>query len=161
MATPVTMPKLGLTMKKGTVSKWMKNEGDKVKKGDYLLEVTTEKITNKIESRVDGILLKIIAPKGSLLPIGALLAVIGEAGEDIASIIAEAAAKTSTTAKSVPGKAAAGTVRPAISAEGYGKNKDIPCGQKAGGGKRRRFYTNYWNWPGRTNYQRRCGKSHY
>ena len=89
MATPITMPKLGLTMKTGTISKWMKNEGDKVKKGEYLLEVTTEKITNKIESKADGVLLKIVAPKGSILPVGALIGVIGEAGEDITAIIAE------------------------------------------------------------------------
>ena len=130
MATPVTMPKLGLTMKNGTVSKWLKNEGDRVKKGEYLLEVTTEKITNKIESRVDGVLIKIIASKGAKLPIGALLAVIGEAGEDITSIIAEASSKVPAAAKADVSKAAAGATRPALSAEAREKIKISPAARK-------------------------------
>ncbi|MDD3249837.1 MAG: dihydrolipoamide acetyltransferase family protein [Smithellaceae bacterium] len=130
MATPILMPKLGLSMKTGTISKWMKNEGDKVKKGEYLLEVTTEKITNKIESKVDGILLAIIAPKGSVLPVGALIGVIGEAGEDIEPIIAAAAAKASATAKSGAAKTAAGAARPLVSAEALEKIKISPAARK-------------------------------
>ena len=130
MATPITMPKLGLSMKTGTISKWMKNEGDKVKKGEYLLEVTTEKITNKIESKADGILLKIVAPKGAVLPVGALIAVIGEAGEDIASIIAEAEAKASAAAKPGAAKGAAGAPRPRLTAEELEKIKISPAARK-------------------------------
>ena len=130
MATPITMPKLGLTMKTGTISKWMKNEGDRVKKGEYLLEVTTEKITNKIESKADGVLLKIVAPKGSKLPVGALIGVIGEAGEDITSIIAEAAAKGPAVAKPGAAKGETGAVRPAVSAEALEKIKISPAARK-------------------------------
>lgn len=61
MATAVNMPKLGLSMKEGTVGKWLKSEGDKVKKGEALLEVMTDKISNKIDAPADGTLLKIIA----------------------------------------------------------------------------------------------------
>ncbi len=50
MSVNVTMPKLGMTMKVGKVSKWYKNEGDSVEKGENLFEVETEKITNKVES---------------------------------------------------------------------------------------------------------------
>lgn len=130
MATPITMPKLGLSMKTGTISKWMKNEGDKVKKGEYLLEVTTEKITNKIESKADGILLKIVAPKGAVLPVGALIGVIGEAGEDIASIIAEAEAKASAVAKPGAAKGPAGAARPKLTAEELEKIKISPAARK-------------------------------
>jgi pyruvate dehydrogenase E2 component (dihydrolipoamide acetyltransferase) len=50
MATPIIMPKLGLSMKTGTLGKCLKKEGDSVKKGEALVEVMTDKITNKVES---------------------------------------------------------------------------------------------------------------
>ena len=73
MATAIAMPKLGLSMKIGTVGKWLKNEGDAIKSGEPVVEVMTEKITNKVEAPADGILLKIVAPKGTKLPIGGLI----------------------------------------------------------------------------------------
>jgi len=124
------MPKLGLSMKTGTISKWMKNEGDTIKKGEYLLEVTTEKITNKIESKADGVLLKIVAPKGSVMPVGALICVIGEAGEDIASIIADAAAKGPAVAKPGVSKGTSGATRTSVSAEVLEKIKISPAARK-------------------------------
>lgn len=88
MATAITMPKLGLAMKTGTVGKWLKQEGDSIKKGETLVEVMTDKITNKVESPADGTLLKIVAAKGTKLPVGGLMGAIGEAGEDISAILA-------------------------------------------------------------------------
>lgn len=82
MAINVTMPKWGLTMKEGKVSKWFKNEGDSVKKGEDLYEVETEKITNTVESPGDGILFQIVVPVGTKVPVGAILAVIAEPGEE-------------------------------------------------------------------------------
>lgn len=76
------MPKWGLTMKEGKVSKWFKNEGDSVKKGEDLYEVETEKITNTVESPGDGILFQIVVPVGTKVPVGAILAVIAEPGEE-------------------------------------------------------------------------------
>lgn len=115
MAVTITMPKLGLSMKTGTVAKWLKNEGDSVKKGDALVEIMTEKITNTVEAPAEGVLLKVVAPKGAKLPIGALLGVIGAAGENIAEILAAAP----TPAASPAGKAASGTAaRPAAAAGG-------------------------------------------
>ena len=81
MSVNVTMPKLGMTMKVGKVSKWYKNEGDPVEKGENLFEVETEKITNKIESPGSGILFQIVVPEGSTVPVGTILAVIAQAGE--------------------------------------------------------------------------------
>lgn len=75
------MPKLGMTMKVGKISKWYKNEGDSVEKGEDLFEVETEKITNKIESPGSGILFQIVVSVGSTVPIGTILAVIAEKGE--------------------------------------------------------------------------------
>ncbi len=81
MSVNVTMPKLGMTMKEGKVAKWYKNEGDSVEKGENLFEVETEKITNKVESPESGILFQIVVPKGASVPVGTILAVIAQAGE--------------------------------------------------------------------------------
>ena len=81
MSITVTMPKLGMTMKEGKVSKWYKNEGDSVEKGEILFEVETEKITNKIESPGTGILFQIVIPEGTKVPVGTILAVIAQEGE--------------------------------------------------------------------------------
>jgi pyruvate dehydrogenase E2 component (dihydrolipoamide acetyltransferase) len=107
MATAVAMPKMGLSMKTGTVGKWLVNEGDTVKKGDPIAEVMTDKITNKVEATADGILLKIVAAKGAKLPVLGLMGVIGEAGEDITEVLASAPAAEAPAAKAA-GSAPAG-----------------------------------------------------
>lgn len=81
MSINVTMPKMGMTMKTGKLSKWFKNEGDPVKKGETLFEVETEKITNKIESPGSGQLFQIVVPAGETVPVGTILAVIAQTGE--------------------------------------------------------------------------------
>ncbi len=81
MSVNVTMPKLGMTMKEGKVSKWYKHEGDSVEKGENLFEVETEKITNKVESPETGILFQVVVPEGATVPVGTILAVIAQAGE--------------------------------------------------------------------------------
>ena len=92
MAFEIKMPQLGLTMEEGTVAKWLKQEGDSVKKGDVLLEITTDKLTSEIESEADGVLLKIVAEEGEDVPVKGLLGYIGEAGEQIAQASAPAPA---------------------------------------------------------------------
>lgn len=121
MATQVKMPKLGLSMKEGTVGKWLKNEGAAVKKGDALLEIMTDKITNIIEAPADGMLLKIVAEKKARLPIGALLGVLGEAGEDIGALLAEAGAP----AAAASGASIAGLAAPAPVGGGLPARGDI------------------------------------
>jgi len=108
MATPIIMPKLGLSMKTGTLGKWLKKEGDSIKKGEALVEVMTDKITNKVESPADGILLKIISAKGAKLPVGGLMGVLGEAGEDISAILA---AGPAPSADAAPAAAPGGKVK--------------------------------------------------
>lgn len=83
MAVEIKMPKMGVSMTTGVVVKWLKAEGDIIKKGDEVLEIETEKITNTVEALVDGMLLKIVAKEGSELPIGALLGLIGDENETI------------------------------------------------------------------------------
>ncbi|MEL7640401.1 MAG: dihydrolipoamide acetyltransferase family protein [Solidesulfovibrio sp.] len=81
MSVTVSMPKLGLTMKTGKVSKWLKAEGDAVKKGEALFEVETDKITNTVEAPEDGILYQIVVPAGATVPVGLVLGVIASPGE--------------------------------------------------------------------------------
>ena len=81
MAYELKMPQLGLTMEEGTVSKWMKKEGDAVKVGDVVLEITTDKLTNEVTSEVEGTMLKIVAQEGDDVPVKGTLAWIGQPGQ--------------------------------------------------------------------------------
>jgi pyruvate dehydrogenase E2 component (dihydrolipoamide acetyltransferase) len=83
MATKLVMPKLGLSMTEAKILEWLKNEGDAVEKGDGIVNMETEKIVYTIEAPAAGILLKILARVGDVLPIGATLAYIGVAGEQV------------------------------------------------------------------------------
>ncbi len=83
MATAINMPQLGLTMEEGTVERWLKQEGDPVKAGEAVLEITTDKLTNEIVSEQDGVLLKIVAQEGEDVPVKGLLGWLGQPGEGI------------------------------------------------------------------------------
>ena len=104
MAYEVLMPQLGLTMEEGTVSSWVKHEGDAVKAGDVLLEITTDKLTNEVTSEHDGVLLKIVAQEGEDIPVKGLLGYVGEAGEVVgdAAPAAPAAAAPTEEAPAAP-----------------------------------------------------------
>ncbi len=81
MSVNVTMPKLGMTMKTGKLSKWYKGEGNQVVAGEDLFEVETEKITNKIEAPASGILFQIVIREGEVVPVGTIVGVIAQPGE--------------------------------------------------------------------------------
>ncbi|WP_371362806.1 Dihydrolipoyllysine-residue acetyltransferase component of pyruvate dehydrogenase complex [Sporomusa rhizae] len=93
MAEFIIMPKLGFNMDEGQLVKWHKAEGDAVKKGEVAFEIQTDKTTIEVESTCDGILRKIFVEEGQTVPVIVPVAVIGDAGEDISVMIAEAAAK--------------------------------------------------------------------
>ena len=82
----ITMPKWGLTMTEGKVVRWSKEQGAGFAPGDELLEIETSKITNVVEAETSGTLARIVAPEGSTLPIGALLAVVAPADAPAAEI---------------------------------------------------------------------------
>lgn len=92
MATKVTLPLLGQTMEEGTIIKWFKKEGDRVEKEEPLLEVMTDKANMEVESPESGVLLKIVAQEDETVPVKGLIAILGEPGEDISALLAEAGA---------------------------------------------------------------------
>ncbi|HEY0433331.1 MAG TPA: pyruvate dehydrogenase complex dihydrolipoamide acetyltransferase [Chitinophagaceae bacterium] len=102
MAEAILMPRLSDTMTEGVIAEWHKKVGDKVKKGELLAEIETDKATMELESYKDGTLLHIGTGKGGKLQVNDLLAIIGNAGEDISGMVkgqqAEPA-KTSSKAK--------------------------------------------------------------
>ena len=80
MATNVTMPQLGESVTEGTVTRWLKNVGDVIKVDEAIVEVSTDKVDTEIPSPVAGVLLEIKAAQDSVIPVGGVMAVIGEAG---------------------------------------------------------------------------------
>ena len=109
MAYEVLMPQLGLTMEEGTVSQWIKHEGDEVKTGDVIVEITTDKLTNEVASEHDGVLLKIVAQEGEDIPVKGLLAYIGQPGE----AVGDAPAAAAPAAEAAPAAVAAPAAAPA------------------------------------------------
>ena len=87
MATVITMPRLSDTMEEGTVASWLKKVGDTVAEGDILAEIETDKATMEFESFHEGTLLHIGIQEGETANVDALLAIIGEEGEDISSLL--------------------------------------------------------------------------
>ena len=80
MATNVTMPQLGESVTEGTVTRWLKNVGDVIKVDEAIVEVSTDKVDTEIPSPVAGVLLEIKAAQDSVIPVGGVMAVIGESG---------------------------------------------------------------------------------
>ncbi|WP_321828197.1 2-oxo acid dehydrogenase subunit E2 [Maribacter dokdonensis] len=87
MAVVVNMPRLSDTMEEGTVAKWLKSVGDKIEEGDILAEIETDKATMEFESFNEGTLLHIGIQEGDTAPVDSLLAIIGDEGEDISSLV--------------------------------------------------------------------------
>jgi pyruvate dehydrogenase E2 component (dihydrolipoamide acetyltransferase) len=81
MASEVTMPRLSDSMEEGTILKWLVDEGGEVKRGEPLVEIETDKANMTYEADTDGTLVEVVAKEGDTLPIGEVIARIGEAGE--------------------------------------------------------------------------------
>src|SRR5215475_9881823 len=98
MATQVIMPKLSPTMEEGQVSRWLKQEGDKVSMGEPLAEIDTDKATMEMQALSAGVLRKILIKEGESAPLGQPIAIVGEPDEDISALL--------TQAQSAPAKSA-------------------------------------------------------
>jgi len=112
MAEVILMPRLSDTMTEGVIAAWHKNVGDPVKKGDLLAEIETDKATMELESYQEGVLLHIGTTKGGKLQVNDLLAIIGKAGEDVASLIASVGAGTPAAAPATEPAPATATAAP-------------------------------------------------
>ena len=108
MAYELKMPQLGLTMEEGTLSKWLKHEGDTVKAGEVVAEITTDKLTNELTSEQNGVVLKLVAQEGDDIPVKGTLAWIGQAGEAVPGAVPAAVAAAVPQAPAAPAAAPAG-----------------------------------------------------
>src|SRR6266853_5755685 len=102
MPVNILMPALSPTMEKGNLAKWLKKEGDKVKPGDVIAEIETDKATMEYEAIDEGTLAKIVVPEGTQdVPVKAVIAVLAEEGEDVKAAAA-GAGTGAPAAKAVP-----------------------------------------------------------
>ena len=112
MPINILMPALSPTMEKGNLAKWLKKEGDKVKSGDVIAEIETDKATMEVEAVDEGTLAKIIVPEGTQdVPVNDVIAVLAGDGEDV-----KAAGAGAGTAKAPPKPAEAPMPKPAAAA---------------------------------------------
>jgi len=86
MAVKVIMPQAGQDLETGTVTQWLKAEGDAVTKGEPIVQIETEKVTLDVEAPAAGTLLRILVPDGTETAIFSTIAIIGQPGEDISGI---------------------------------------------------------------------------
>ena len=115
MITKVLMPKLSDAMETGKVIKWLKQEGDKVKGGDVIAEIETDKANVEIEAFGAGVLRKIVVGEGGQVPVGDLIGVIADPADDIAGVAAAPARPAAPAPAAAPGPAPARAAAPAAS----------------------------------------------
>lgn len=119
MPIQILMPALSPTMTEGTLSRWVKKEGDKVKSGDVIAEIETDKATMEVEAVDEGMLAKIIVPEGaSDVPVNQLIALIAEDGEDVKAVAASAPA---------PGQPAPAAGAPAEQTQAATQSSEAPA----------------------------------
>lgn len=99
MAEVIRMPKMSDTMTEGVIVSWLKQVGDDIKPGDILAEVETDKATMELENYVKGTLLHIGIPAGGSVPVDALIAIVGQKGDDITALLSGASASAAPAAK--------------------------------------------------------------
>jgi pyruvate dehydrogenase E2 component (dihydrolipoamide acetyltransferase) len=119
MPVNILMPALSPTMEKGNLAKWLKKEGDKVKPGDVIAEIETDKATMEYEAVDEGTLAKIVVPEGTPdVPVKTLIAVLAEEGEDVKAAAAAAGKGAPPAAKPPPPAAKPAAAGPPSSASG-------------------------------------------
>ena len=109
MATLIVMPRLSPTMEEGLLAKWTKKEGDKIAPGDIIAEVETDKANMDFPLEDEGVLLKQLAKAGDTVRLGAPVAILGDAGEDISALLVEAAQAGGGAAAPAPVASTSGT----------------------------------------------------
>jgi len=131
MPINILMPALSPTMEKGNLAKWLKKEGDKVKSGDVIAEIETDKATMEVEAVDEGTLAKIVVPEGTQdVPVNDVIAVLAGDGEDVKAAGAGAA--------SAPPKAAAASAEKVTAAASPSPQPSPPRGEGEDGVAARR-----------------------
>ena len=142
MPINILMPALSPTMEKGNLARWLKKEGDKVKSGDVLAEIETDKATMEVEAIDEGVLAKIVVAEGTQdVAVNQLIAIIASEGEDVKSVAASGgapakadAAPVAAAAPSAPAAAApvasAAPAAPAAKANGAGRIASSPLARR-------------------------------
>jgi pimeloyl-ACP methyl ester carboxylesterase len=137
MASELVMPKWGLSMQQGLIARWLKEEGEAVEKGEALLEVETEKMTNLVESPASGVLARMLYPAGSTVPVTEVIALITAPGEAVPELREKAAvaavAPEATVAAAAP-KPPAVTVRAMPAARRLAAERGIDLSRLVGSG---------------------------
>jgi pyruvate dehydrogenase E2 component (dihydrolipoyllysine-residue acetyltransferase) len=117
MAQIIGLPKLSPTMEEGVLIRWVKKEGDTISPGDLVAEVETDKANMDFTMEDDGVLLKLLVNEGDTVKLGAPVAILGDAGEDVSALVAEAAKQTAAAnAAAAPVSAPAAAPAPAPAA---------------------------------------------
>ena len=131
MAVEVVMPKFGLTMTEGTIQQWFKSEGDTIKNGEALFEVETEKVLYEVEAPADGTVAKLLYAIEAVVGVGLPVAIIAEAGEEVAEVAARYAdaAAAPVAAPPEPAPVAASAAPPAAE-EKRGRVPVTPAARK-------------------------------
>jgi pyruvate dehydrogenase E2 component (dihydrolipoamide acetyltransferase) len=112
MATLIVMPRLSPTMEEGVLAKWTKKEGDKIAPGDVIAEVETDKANMDFPLEDEGVLLKLLVKEGDTVRLGAPVAILGEAGEDVSEALASAGAAAPPAAAAPKAEAKAPAPKP-------------------------------------------------
>ena len=109
MASRVVMPKLSDTMEEGRILRWLRKEGESIETGQALAEVETDKATVEMESYGNGTILKLVTPEGQFVKVGDVIAIVGQPGEDVSSLLPPAGGAPAQS----PAPAAAASAQPA------------------------------------------------
>ena len=139
MASEIVLPQWGMEMQDGTIVRWLKQEGDEVAEGEPIVEVETAKLQTELESTASGILSRIVAQEGQIVPIRGVLCVIAEPGEELAPSAAPAAAASApsvTTTQATPGANGSGApgVQVVPAARRLARERGVDLGQVRGSG---------------------------
>jgi pyruvate dehydrogenase E1 component beta subunit len=126
MSIDILMPALSPTMEKGNLAKWLKNEGDRIKSGDILAEIETDKATMEVEAIDEGILAKILVPAGSQdVPVNQVIAIIAAEGEALSTAPKSAPSTPSPVASP---SIAASIAAPIASVIAHDALSEVPAG---------------------------------
>jgi pyruvate dehydrogenase E2 component (dihydrolipoamide acetyltransferase) len=120
------MPKFGLTMTEGTIQKWFKAEGDAIKAGESLFEVETEKVLYEVESPASGTVAKLLYPLEATVAVGLPVAVIAEAGENVAEVAAKYGGGAPAAKAAAPAPSAASAPAQATAPSASGRREGAP-----------------------------------